>query len=254
MPSFERFQITKARPIAPTRAEPPSGRRASGRPWRRSTHLDARWSPTSRTAKTRLPVLSTTGRSAPTCSTTSHTTRSAGEEAEEEAGAAPGRAHQRVGEREAGDEVHAQLVEPAAELGLGRVHRHAPGTEQHHHHGVRRGQAGPGQPPGGQPGVPADGEAGHHEAEVAQRVGRLPEQARPGRLAEAVTASDVGAEPPVARGEVHQEQRDGRRATPRGRQGDGGRRRRPAGGASGTARAHFQRSEAGTKSSFRSPV
>ena len=59
-------------------------------------------------------------------------------------------------------------------------------------------------------GVPGHGEPGDDEAEVAPAVGRLADPPRAGRLAEAVAAPDVGAEPPPAHGAQDERQRDHR--------------------------------------------
>ena len=63
------------------------------------------------------------------------------EHLEEEHRALSHQPHQGVRRGEGRDQVHAQQVEAAAELGLGGVHRGAGGPEQHGDGGVRRGQA-----------------------------------------------------------------------------------------------------------------
>ena len=116
--------------------------------------------------------------------------------------------HQRVGQGEPRHEVHAQQVEVPPELALGGVHRHRPRPEQHHQHGVGRRESRVGTQgdaePGAHAGVPGDGQPGDDEAEVAPRVGRLADPPGPGRLAEAVAAADVRAEPAPARGGHHE--------------------------------------------------
>ena len=135
-----------------------------------------------------------------------------GEDDGEERRATVHEPHQGVRQGEARHEVHAQQVEVAAEVALGRVHRHRARPEQHDEHGVGRretrvGTQGDAQA-GALPGVPGDGQPGDDEAEVAPGVGGLADPPGAGRLAEAVAAADVRAEPAPAGGGHHEGQGD----------------------------------------------
>jgi hypothetical protein len=127
-----------------------------------------------------------------------------GEDHGEQRGAAAQEPHERVAEREPRHEVHAQEVEVTAEIRLGRVHRHAAGAEEDDQDGVCRGEprvGTQGEPEAGAvPGIPGDGQPGEDEADVAPGVGPLADPARAVRLAEAVPATGVRAQPAPSRG------------------------------------------------------
>jgi hypothetical protein len=121
------------------------------------------------------------------------------EDRRHEAGAATRQPHRGVRDREARHEVHAQHVEVTAERRLGRVHRHAGRAEEHDQTGVRRPE------PRHQVGPGGDRQARRDEAEVAERVDRLPDPSG-GRLAEVGAPVDIRTEPAEPDAERQQRQ------------------------------------------------